>query len=347
MKRVVLALAAGLLVIATPGRGEAYCRATSTSWGATIRVQLHDQLDENLRHADGTLWTRTELERSVRLVLADLNESAAADIPYFYLDTTSPPPSCALDWNCGDAVWPWTACYTPNTVVVLPDCAGTQLVAPPGTSGTPFGADPTVTTQHIVLLNRSLAPPAFGTRWTHGSMPMIQAESFEAGLLHELGHSLGLGHVRHNFNWATTCVPYTNSEINSVCPAGVPVDGSAGCAVMSGDRGQGFSASTFGIDDTAGLRGIYGLRTLPTTRSFEDADLTSNSFYTLPVTSFWGVSYVAASASPGAFHETLSIGGYLRSSSDPGRRILSGWRWSDGTMSMVSTPPSDVKKNGK
>jgi len=116
--------------------------------------------------------------------IARLNE-VDADIPYVFLDE---PSSLSCGWydNCHDIYGPpWPSCYSANSVVVVPsNCLPAQIT---------FNGPPT-NQSHIIHVQRSTGfddTPSVGVVWSHAPMA---AGVFEALILHELGHSLGLEH---------------------------------------------------------------------------------------------------------------------------------------------------------
>jgi hypothetical protein len=291
-----LVLLASVATVCLPSDVRAYCRATSPPWSDVhpMRVVLHAELDDQLRHTymngmvacttsaqcgtgglcvggyataplsrcQGPVWTRNELVRSARRVIARINDWAGADVPHVYLDTTVEP---TCDWSCGG----WSSCYQANTVVVIPSRLIEQATFSGGLANR----------SHVVHISTSGSIPPCGAyparpgfAWDH--MLGTGGNTFDNALLHELGHSLGLGHVNNELADYPTCVPNSPTVPLSVCPTDVPF-----CSIMNGDEQVGsFVAHTWFRDDIQGLRALYGIRTAPDVRSFEDPDITSSSF---------------------------------------------------------------------
>lgn len=281
---VAFAIIAGLFLV--PGAAYAYCLPASPPYytGSTIRVRIHDNLDENMRHADGTVWTRLELEMAVERVLLRLNSSVGANTPWVYLDTETLPSTCAwLDTNCGDGINnPNIAdtCALANTIHLVPvNCGATWWYT------TPLGS-----TAQIIQIERSLSGIG-DMRWEH--FPGAAAQIFEFALLHELGHALGLVHPM-GCSWST------------VCPSG-----SNPCAVMAGDWGQSGAGEYFMQDDSDALRSSHGTRTAPAESLFEAYDLDAG-FVPWSIGNVNAMGFFAASSRPTGAASRITIVGYGR-----------------------------------
>lgn len=89
-----------------------------------------EDMEEVMAHADGSGWTRSELERATRMAIARINQSAGADVPFLYLDTSTAPSECAwFDANCDGVPNVEQTCTIANVVHIVPDnCDGTRLV---------------------------------------------------------------------------------------------------------------------------------------------------------------------------------------------------------------------------
>jgi hypothetical protein len=300
---VMVVVAAVVLLQSNPAH--AYCLG---SWGAvswpTMPVRLHAQLQDHITHSNGTPWTRAELERSVRIVLARLNHSAGADIPLLYLDTSVSPSNCAwLDSDCNGTPNVSSTCAIANAVHILPsNCELTQTFPTGGGTG------------YIILFQASDAD--VGPKpWDHS---FGAGEVFERALLHELGHDLGLGHPNACSSWS------------SVCPAGA-----SPCAVMMSDAGNSRSEEYFMPDDRAGLRALYSPRPAPTERQFESSNLDSGAVE-WSVGDVNGTDFFAVSSRANAPASTLTLAGYRRDV--PGSPVVYSWNWSNFALTNVGNP---------
>ena len=288
-------LAAAVLVASSApfGPARAYCPWTRNTW-PSIPVRLHADLHNQLWHADGTSWTRAELERAVRITIARLNDSAGADVPHVYLDQSVAPSNCAwLDSDCDGDPNVGQTCGISGVVHIVPtNCEGTWFY------GTPQGG-------YNIALQRSHA----GTtkRWEHHSSGV--ASLLTQDLLHELGHVLGLGEGFDCSSWST------------VCPSG-----SNPCSAMEFSYSNLRALEYFMPDDRDGLRFLYGgPRALPAERQFESYNLSSGvtEWYFPNINAqgfFAGSSYATTSPT------SVTLVGYRRDASD-GSPVAYSWDW--------------------
>ena len=285
-----------------------YCIAGTSSLaagGATaIRLRVHPELAANMRHADGTVWTQSELNQSIQRTILRINESANSKVPALVYDWATPGYSCTWrDADCSAApAFPTVgSCGIDNTIHVVPtECDGTNWSA--------------VGNRHLIFIQKSTGTGVSDMRWEHFS-GTSDAALFEATLMHQIGHALGLAH-------SSACTTFAD-----VCPAGAQP-----CTLMDGLTDAGQAYDYWFQDDVNGLRGIYGYRDSATVRQFESSNLADFSDFG---SHGWPLSgYLAASSVPfpGA-HLTLA-----------GRRDTVTWRipsvldwnWSTLTFTPVS-----------
>lgn len=68
-RSVTMVTAALLSIVFAADDLHAYCPGPPVTW-PSIPVRLHADLHTQLRHGDGTVWTRPELEHVVRRVIS-------------------------------------------------------------------------------------------------------------------------------------------------------------------------------------------------------------------------------------------------------------------------------------
>jgi len=273
MKQSHLASAAmgAALVLSVSLDAVAYCAVggtIATERPATVRLQVHPDLAANMRHADGTVWTQGELNQSVQRTILRINESANSDIPVLVYDWATPGYACAWrDDVCAAAphLPNHDSCGIDKTIHVVPsDCHVTSWAA----SGN----------RHLIFIQKSTGTGVRDMRWEHFS-GSSDAALFEATLMHQIGHALGLAH-------SSACPGF-----ETMCPAGAQP-----CTLMDGITDAGQAYDYWFQDDVNGLRGIYGTRNVATVRQFESSDLTEFAHLDSTVGNLTG--YLAASSVP-------------------------------------------------
>ena len=248
----------------------AYCRRTTPLWTSPIRVVIHPDMQNHIRHpfinasgqpqdnfpctssaqcgtdglcvgghpaptmrCRGPRWTRAELERAVLWVVGRINNEVPADIPFMYVDLNDTN-TCVIDEECNDAARPWLDCIQYETIVILPsECDQTALISWnwSGAQWIEAGAD----SRNMLLRIRWSGNPS-GITWEHTNGH--NAGSLPETLLHELGHALGLGHTVNDYpGFAGVCnpliAPLTNP--NPMCPiTALPPAGPEGDLVSLG-----------------------------------------------------------------------------------------------------------------
>lgn len=287
----------------------AYC-LEAWSWPTTtVRVRIHADMQNELRHADGSAWTRTEVEEAVQWTLTRINESSRGDAPWLYLDTVTPASTCVWeDTDCcaephEDLV---STCGFDNTIHIVPTNCGGAYWLPSGTRHiiqvqSTDSAVPVVEEEgHPPVCNPS--PAYYGHQWGGSEW------AFENIILHEFGHSFGLWH-------SNDCV---GSNWSTVCPTGA-----SGCTVMTGENSV--AAEVFTLDDANGLEAIYGARDAPVTRLFERT-LPTTGWTSLSTTAPSAGSYFVASSNPllSADHTVVTYAGYHRTADIP---VAFSWDW--------------------
>lgn len=323
MNRILIALAFVLVAPLYPGHASAYCTTGSVYAGAaTIRVVVHSSLASQLQHADGSVWTSGEVDRAMWFAISSLNESANADVPLLHFDNNSDSTCPWLATDCSTT--PWTACYQDNTIVVVPsNCMQTQIT----------GSANDAAIVHISRSSGFRNIPGNGVRQDHGTFP--GADNFEMTILHEIGHGLGIQHP--DGSSGGTCT----GSVATTCPGG----SGTGCAIMLGDRGAGYSALMYGLDDQQSLQVTWGLRGFPNTRNFEDTDLTSASFVEYPLVDMNIAGYVSLSSRPSGFRGFVTVAGLRRITTATNQ--LTGTEFDfTGNISWSGTPVLTLPTNG-
>ena len=250
---------------------------------SSVRVVIHEDLEDYMKHPDGLLWTRQELEQSVHRTLQRLNASAAADTPRLYLDTLDRPTCAWLDEDCNGVPNSGVTCPIPNTINIIPTHCGATAMN--------FFANESV----VIWIQKAHAHPLVGDmRWTHTPNEGVM---FEDALLHELGHALSLWHP-------AAC---SDPAFPTICPTGARP-----CSVMHADTDGTVASDYFMLDDTNGLRFLWGARTLPVESQFESSNL-DTGYYSLSLgnvdlSGFYGASSRVFGSSE------VTIVGYDRSS---------------------------------
>ena len=192
-----------------------------------------DQLDDQIKHSDGTVWTRSELEHIVERTLAQINESAGAGIPYLYLDREDPSTCTWLDTTCGGSVNIGESCEISGAIHIVPTNCGTDWWY-----GGATGAG------EIIQVQRANAAVGDARR---DSLSDVVPQPMEFMLMHELGHALGLAHP-------TDCAPPPD-----FCPSGAMP-----CSLMGAVWSKLRNGEAYMPDDQQGLRSIWGGTELPT-----------------------------------------------------------------------------------
>jgi len=282
--------------------------------GASIRVRIHDQLEEQLKHRDGSLWTRQEVEIAVERVLMRANASSGADTPWLFLDYTTAPSTCA---------WLDSICEQPKNINPLPDTCGlanTIHIVPSNCQSTALGPSSLAPPSHILYVEKFSSGLGGDARWEHA--PLATANAFEATLLHEIGHSLGLLHPQDDV-----------AGFPAICPGG---QASEDCSVMGPHNNNFVSADNFMYDDTQGLRQAYGYRTAPAESLLEAEDL-DVGFTGLSVGNIDAQGFFAASSRPTGSIANLTIVGYRRNalSSVP---MAYNWDWTSLALTSLGNP---------
>lgn len=277
-----------------------------------VPVRLHQDLHTQLWHLDGTPWTRFELERAVLLVIARLNQSAGANIPYMYLDPN--PTTCAwFHSDCGDADPPQPSlCEIPGTINIVPShCIG------PLHTWSATGAG------HIIYLKRTLNAGS-AVPYEHFAVEPSTATVIHTILMHEIGHGLGINHPNEcgDPQWAT------------ICPTG-----SEPCAVMHTYLWHMRSADYLMPDDRAGLRVQYGSRPEPVEQHFESSNLSLGMVeWFFPNVDIEGFS--AGSSDPSVSPTSTTIAGYSRSLL--GQPRVYAWDWATFAVTDLGTPTGHI-----
>lgn len=318
----LLTLCLGLVL---PQTASAYCPVTTYPWttGATLPVRLHAQLDEQLRHTNNAVWSRTELENSVRYAITRINASSGADIPYLYLDTSQEQSTC--DWYddvCGVGPSPNVNvdCEIPGAIHIIPSrCEGPlHRVGASNTGG-------------LIILKSSLNGRDPGL-WPYEHFSIVDGSTslIEHRLMHEIGHALGLGHPFEcgDPSWST-----------SICPPGA----NSTCAIMDVTQFHQRTHEFYLPDDVNGLRALYGSPATPTERSFESSNLASG-VTEWPMGNVSLEGFFSASSDPSLTPTSTTLVGYSRTASN--RPLVYSWNWSDFSLTNLGTPPSSVSTNG-
>lgn len=273
MRKLALAFVALALVVTDIGSAKAYCRRTTPLWSSSIRVVIHPQMQDYIRHpfinpatggavddfacttsaqcgpdglcvggfpgptpmrCRGQRWTRSELERAVLWVVGRINNETPADIPFVYVDLNDTN-TCVIDEECDDGPRPWLDCIQTDTIVILPSECDPTAVQSFNWSGVQWiEAGGGVTRNALLRIGWSGNPG--GISWEHTGAQT--ASSLPEALLHEMGHALGLGHTVNDYpSIAGTCVPLIapGTYPNPMCPVtSVPPAGPPNDLVSSG-----------------------------------------------------------------------------------------------------------------
>lgn len=262
---------------------------------AEVRIRLHAQLHAEMKHPDGTVWTREELEQSVQWVLSRMNAGSRGDLPFLWLDTTTTPSNCTYDYG--------STCPSPSLIPTcgLGDRATIHIV--PVNCGTAFWYSSG--TDHMIQLQMS--DSVLGNMWYHHASG-AGGVMLEQVLMHEIGHALGLGHPQDGSNWA------------SLCPSGAPA-----CSVMQGGADAHYY-DTWTLDDRDGLRAIYGYQEPYSIRLFERANPGSTfSMGEMPTDDLpYARDQMSATTTTGVTGNEIFLSSYWRSSDLP---YVHAWDW--------------------
>jgi len=172
--RVALFTLAGVLPgAAQPSRVAAYCLFPNT-WESytSIPVWRAPDLDDKLRHDNGTVWNDFETDQSIMWVLAAANQYSNAHLPtLIYMGARS---ACTGD-----------ACRIANAITIIPneiDCDNEVDI----NYYTPA--------QGLLIRTTPSVAPCMNT-WEHWETPAVDGTYVFNGVLnHELAHALGLKH---------------------------------------------------------------------------------------------------------------------------------------------------------
>jgi len=156
---------------ARPSIAAAYC-ANLPWWDGytSIPVWRAPDLDDKLRHDNGTVWNDFETDQAIMWVLAAANQYSNAQLPtLIYMGARSP---CTGD-----------ACQIPNAITVIPN---EEAPCRSRTDNTPAEG---------ILIRIQPTAGACERTWEHWENPTTgPTYVFPGVLLHELTHALGLNH---------------------------------------------------------------------------------------------------------------------------------------------------------
>lgn len=310
-------LAATLLLVGA-AKASAYCTGDPITW-PSVPIRLHADLHNQMRHINGTPWTRAELERAVYLAIAHINASAGADVPHLWLDTATPPSTCA--WFVSDALcsqdesmWPpvWDNCAIPQVIHIIPsNCSG------PFWAYSGMGA-----VGHIIYMKSSYNfDPEADVFYEHFSTVPGQSSVIMQHLTHEIGHG-----ILQSGNHPTSSNPPGDEQCfdpswATTCPAN-----SQPCAIMDGVLYHNRAFEYYLPDDRDGIRALYAYRPSPVERLFESSNLTNGvDELGFPHIQLEGFSAMSSDAS--ATPTSTTIVGYLRNGVTPRPQVYT-WNWS-------------------